>query len=191
VSVVEVVPMVVLLFVRLAVEVLAFVMQVLGMLVFVGLTVVRMGVPCRMPLVQLGFLAMNGLAGVIVELLKRIPVVVRHDDGDMAVHLGWRRFVDKGPGVRLRGDDGLACVDRLGGRLYCRLGRHSRLALGRHWSNVLRRGSVEVGLLRRDRHVLAGLVRLFRNSIGVFGVLLQCAELFSGQRPGAIMIRGA
>jgi hypothetical protein len=166
--------------------VVTLVMLVRIMLVLVMVTV-GMGIPGRMTLVGLGLRDVHGLVRVPVELPGSILVIV--------VRLGGRRFLDGGLSVRLRGDYRLVCLDWLGNRLYWpghRFGRHSRLAFRHPRGNGFRRGSLEsFRLLRRQRHVLARLVGLFRNRVGVFGVLLQCAELFSGQRPGAIMIGGA
>ncbi|GAA1758644.1 hypothetical protein GCM10009712_04230 [Pseudarthrobacter sulfonivorans] len=176
------------------VEVLLIVMVALVVLVIIVMDFVRVGVTRGVSLVMLGILGVNGL--VIVR------VIVGHGGRDLVLHLGVRRFLDGGPGVRLPGDYGLACMDWLGdrldrlSRLYNGFGRRVRLAFGRrrynHRGDGIRGGSLEsFRRLRRQRHVLARLVGLFRNRAGVFGVLLQCAELFSGQRPGAIMIGGA
>jgi hypothetical protein len=163
--------------------VLLVVVVALVVLVLIMRGVVRVGVPRGMSLVMFGILGVNGL----------VRVVLRHSGGDLVMHLGGRIFLDGGLILRLHGNSLLGRLDRRG-RLYSGFGRRIRLSVRRRWydpwRNRFRCRNVEGFRLPR-RQVLPGLVGLFRNRISVLGVLLQCAELFSGQRPGAIMIGGA
>jgi len=189
--VIDVMPVVVLLFVMVILVVLIRVMRVL-----VVVTIFGVGVSGRMPLVVLGILGVNSRAGV--EFLNRVSVVpagIR-----VVMHTGFC-LLDGRLGVREGGHKPPGVLDRLNKRPgdgpCCRLDRRCGLAfrLGRR-NNVLRynalrcRSAEGFRLLHRSWWFLA-LISLLRDRVGLFGVLLQCAELFSGQRPGAIRVSGA